>query len=77
MAGGEGEESVPGMENRVFKGPAAKREQSLWKGRTLVWLETRQRREGEGRAGSKGVRLRGLHFYTEGNAKGWTGYHSY
>ena len=60
------------MENRVFKGPAARREQSLWKERTLVWLETRRRREGEGGAGREGVRLRGLHFYTEGNAKAWT-----
>lgn len=51
---GRGEEGVPGMENRVFKGPAAKREQSLWKERTLVWLETRQRREGERAARESG-----------------------
>ena len=40
-------------------------------GRILMYLEKRQRGEGEGRVNSKGVWLRGLHFSAEGNGKGW------
>lgn len=55
---GRAEKSVPGMEKRVFKGPEKRREQILKEGRSLTFLERRERGEGEGRVSSKGVWLR-------------------
>lgn len=41
------EKSALGVENRMFKGPAARGEQYLKKERALVWLDTGQQGEGE------------------------------
>lgn len=41
------EKSALGVENRMFKGPAARGEQYLKKERALVWLDTGQQGESE------------------------------